>query len=178
MEYEAYPKECIEFVQKVCTDSRGTIIKPYNPDFLRLMGISAGFDEDLQVTSHIGVIRGLYYQKPPYEQAMLVWCVRGSIYSAALNLRPGSPDFGKVETHRIDSHKHNAIYIPFGFAYGYQVLEEDTTVFCKLSSEYSAERQEGIRYDSAGIDWPLDAPILSEKELGFKAFTPELFRHS
>jgi dTDP-4-dehydrorhamnose 3,5-epimerase len=176
--YDASPKDCIEFIQKIHTDTRGTAIKPYNLNFLRLMGINHSFEEDLQVISHKGAIRGLYYQRPPYEQAMLVWCVKGSVYAAAVNLRRGSPDFGRVENFKIDSRKHNAVYIPFGFAHGYQALEEDTTICCKMSSEYSFEHEEGIRYDSLGITWPVDNPVLSEKDLGFQVFTAHLLQNS
>jgi dTDP-4-dehydrorhamnose 3,5-epimerase len=166
-------KGCFEFTPKIFTDHRGTSIKPYNVDMLKRMGITHGFAEDLMVTSCKGVLRGLHFQKMPFEQAKLIWCAKGSIFDVAVDIRKDSPTFGKFAVFYIDSLKHNIAYIPAGFAHGYQVLEDDTIVFYKMSSVYSPEHEGGIRYDSINIPWPLENAIVSAKDTelpGFKDF--------
>lgn len=162
---EIFPDECFEFIPKIFSDHRGVSIKPYNVDIFKAMGVIHDFAEDLMVTSHKGVVRGLHFQKPPYEQAKLIWCIKGSIFDVAADLRMNMPGFGNIRCFSIDSKKHNIVYIPAGFAHGYQVLEDDTIVYYKMSSVYSPEYESGIRYDSLGIQWPVENPVLSEKDL-------------
>ncbi|RCX09888.1 dTDP-4-dehydrorhamnose 3,5-epimerase [Anaerobacterium chartisolvens] len=161
---------CFEFTPGIFTDNRGVSIKPYNVDILKSMGVGHGFAEDLMVTSRKGVLRGLHFQRPPYAQAKLIWCVRGSIFDVAVDIRKNSPTYGSFVYFHIDCIKHNIAYIPAGLAHGYQVLEEDTTVFYKMSSVYSPENEGGILYNSLGIAWPLDNPIISEKDLSLPDF--------
>ena len=161
---------CFEFTPRIFKDNRGVSIKPYNVDILRSMGIEHGFAEDLMVTSHKSVLRGLHFQKPPYVQAKLIWCSRGSIFDVAVDIRKSSPTYGSFAYFHIDCRKHNIAYIPEGFAHGYQALEEDTTVFYKMSSVYSPENEGGILYNSLGIPWPLESPIMTEKDLSLPDF--------
>lgn len=156
---------CIEITAAVFQDDRGITIKPFHIDSFSLLGINKHFSEDLMVTSKKSVLRGLHFQSNPFSQAKLIYCVKGSIYDVAIDIRKNSLTYGEYVVFLIDSKKHNLAFIPEGFAHGYQVLEEDTTVIYKMSSVYSPEHEGGIRWDSLGIDWPIEKPILSEKDM-------------
>lgn len=156
---------CVELKVKVFEDFRGKTMKPFHFDEFSSLGFQNIFKEDLMVTSKKSVLRGLHFQSNPFSQAKLIYCVKGSIYDVAVDIRKNSPSYGEYVVFIIDAEKHNLAFIPEGFAHGYQVLEEDTTVIYKMSSVYAPEHEGGIRYDSLGIDWPIKKPILSEKDM-------------
>lgn len=155
---------CLELIPSAFTDHRGISIKPFHIDAFKHMGIDFQYKEDLVVTSYKGVLRGLHLQKPPFQQAKLIYCVTGSVFDVAIDLRKNSPTYGDFVSFEIKANKHNMVYIPSGFAHGYQALEENTTVIYKLSSIYQPSYESGILWDSVGIDWPIAKPILSEKD--------------
>lgn len=161
---------CLELVPNIFTDHRGTSIKPFHSDTFKSLGLEYNFSEDLMVTSRKGVLRGMHLQKPPFQQAKLIYCVRGSIFDVAVDIRKDSPTYGQYVGFYVDAIKHNIIYIPSGFAHGYLVLEENTTVVYKMSSVYSPEHEAGFRWDSAGISWPQLNPILSDKDKNLPDF--------
>ncbi|KMT22632.1 dTDP-4-dehydrorhamnose 3,5-epimerase [Clostridium cylindrosporum] len=154
----------IEIIPNIFTDHRGVSIKPFHSDTFKRLGLEYDFNEDLMVTSNKGVLRGLHLQKPPYEQAKLIYCVKGSIFDVAVDVRKESLTYGQYACFYIDAKKHNIVYIPAGFAHGYLVIEDDTTVIYKMSSIYSPSHEDGIRWDSINIPWPIKEPILSEKD--------------
>jgi dTDP-4-dehydrorhamnose 3,5-epimerase len=156
---------CIEIQPKVFNDQRGCVVKPYHREAFEKVGVFDDFQEDLLVVSRKKVLRGLHYQTEPFSQAKLVYCIRGKILDAAVDLRRGSPTWGKHVTVFLDAEKRNSLYIPTGFAHGYFVLEEETIVGYKLSSLYSPENEGGIHWNSAGIEWPTTSPIISEKDM-------------
>jgi dTDP-4-dehydrorhamnose 3,5-epimerase len=160
----------IELIPNIFTDHRGESIKPYHSETLKELGIQCDFNEDLMVTSNKGVLRGLHLQKPPYEQAKLIYCVKGSIFDVAVDIRKQSLTYGQYVYFNIDAKKHNIVYIPTGFAHGYLVMEDDTTVIYKMSSIYSPDYENGIKWDSIDIPWPIKEPILSEKDKGLSSF--------
>lgn len=165
---------CIELIASVFEDVRGETTKTYHSEEFNRLDIQDVFNEDLMVTSKKGVLRGLHFQCNPFSQAKLIYCVRGSILDVAVDIRKNSSTYGQYVEFLIDSKKHNLAYIPVGFAHGYQVLEEDTTVIYKMSSIYSPEHEGGISWDSIGINWPLEKPIISDKDKllpKFKDFT-------
>ncbi|MBI4855614.1 MAG: dTDP-4-dehydrorhamnose 3,5-epimerase [Acetobacterium woodii] len=156
---------CIELKVNVFEDDRGVTMKPFHVDEYNLLGIPDVFKEDLMVTSRKGVLRGLHFQSNPFSQAKLIYCAKGSVYDVAVDIRKNSPTYGEYVDFVIDAKKHNLAYIPVGFAHGYQVLEDDTTVIYKMSSIYSLDHEGGIRWDSLGIDWPMKNPVLSDKDI-------------
>lgn len=170
--------DCFELIPYIFNDHRGTSIKTYHSVSFESLGIKHGFEEDLLVESKKGVIRGLHYQRPPYEQAKLIMCLKGRIFDVALDIRKNSPTFGQYVTFEIDSRKHNMVYVPAGFAHGYQALEDDTIAYYKMSSVYSPENEGGISYDSLGINWPLSDPVLSEKDSRLKSFAEFVNEHA
>jgi dTDP-4-dehydrorhamnose 3,5-epimerase len=113
-------------------------------------------------------LRGLHYQDPPAAQAKLVRVARGAIFDVAVDVRHGSPTFGKWVGLHVSAEAWNQIYVPEGFAHGFLTLTPDTEVLYKVSSPYAPQQDRGIRWDDPdiGIAWPLEglAPILSAKD--------------
>ena len=133
------------------------------------------FVQDNESMSSFGVLRGLHYQKMPYTQSKLVRCVRGRVLDVAVDIRKGSPTYGKHVAVELSEENHLQFFIPKGFAHGFAVLS-DVAVFQYKCDEFYAPQSEGGFYpidDELGIDWriPLTKAILSEKDLNRKKFS-------
>lgn len=162
---------CFELIPRIFTDHRGVSIKPFHKYAFEDLGLESCYHEDLIVTSGKYVVRGLHFQYPPYQQIKLVFCTSGSIFDVAVDIRRNSPTYGKHISLVLDAVKHNMIYIPTGFAHGYQALEDNTTVAYKISSIYSPDNEGGIRWDSMNITWPYGKKaVLSEKDKNLPDF--------
>jgi dTDP-4-dehydrorhamnose 3,5-epimerase len=150
-------------------DHRGFFSEVWKASDFAAHGIELCFVQDNQSFSvEAGVLRGLHYQIPPFEQAKLVRVVRGSIFDVAVDIRHGSPTFGKWVGLTLSADKWNQIFVPAGFAHGFLTLEPNCEVLYKVSAPYSPQHDRGIRYDdpTIGIKWPIPElqPILSEKD--------------
>ena len=119
-----------------------------------------------------GTLRGMHYQVAPYEEAKLVSCVRGAIYDVIIDLRPNSPTRSQWLAVELSSENNSMIYIPEGFAHGFQTLKDDTMVFYQMSEFYHPECAKGVRWDDPelGVKWPLRHPILSDKDQSYLDF--------
>jgi len=168
---ETQIKGLVEIIPKIFNDVRGTSIKPFHSEEFARLGFCNVFNEDLLVVSGKGVLRGLHYQNPPYAQAKLVYCISGSILDVVLDIRAGSPTYGRYETFCLSGKMHNMLYIPEGFAHGYLALEDNSIVMYKMSNVYAPEFEGGIRWDSIGVDWGVENPIISERDKGFLPFS-------
>jgi len=113
-----------------------------------------------------GTLRGMHYQLRPYEETKLVRCTMGAIYDVALDLRPYSPTFKNWLAVELTAENRRALYIPEGFAHGFQTLTDDAEVFYQMSEFYHPEGARGVRWnDSAfNIEWPIEDPVVSEKD--------------
>ena len=120
-----------------------------------------------------GMLRGMHYQAAPHQEAKLVSCIRGSIYDVIIDLRPDSPTYCKWMAMELNATKHKALYIPEGFAHGFQALEDEAIVFYQMSQFYHPACSRGISWDDPffGISWPILDPILSERDCLYPAFT-------
>ena len=138
-------------------DYRGFFGETYSRRRYAEMGIDIEFVQDNHSLSHaVGTLRGLHFQAPPTAQGKLVRCGRGEIFSVAVDIRQGSPTYGK------NGHQ---LYVPIGFAHGFVTLEPDSEIVYKCTDYYSPETEGAVRWDSCGIDWPLSGdPILSDKD--------------
>jgi dTDP-4-dehydrorhamnose 3,5-epimerase len=150
-------------------DHRGFFSEVYNHAALAGQGVDKIFVQDNHsFSAEAGVLRGLHYQSPPAAQAKLVRVIRGAIYDVAVDIRHGSPTFGRWVGLTVSAEAWNQILVPEGFAHGFVTLEAATEVLYKVSAPYSPEHDRGIRWDdpAIGIDWPLGGrePILSDKD--------------
>ena len=155
---------------KVFHDGRGYFFESFNArEFLDKTGIRIRFVQDNESLSTYGVMRGLHYQRMPHTQAKLVHCVRGRIVDIALDLRHGSPTFGKWEALELSEDNHRQLFIPRGFAHGFAVLSETAVMHYKCDNLYEPSSEAGIDLGSIGFGWPfpLEDAILSEKDRHF-----------
>jgi len=113
-----------------------------------------------------GTLRGMHYQTAPYEEAKLVRCTRGALYDVVIDLRPTSQTFKSWFAVELTSANHRALYIPEGFAHGFQTLTDNTEVFYQMSAFYHPESAKGIRWNDSefSIEWPIEALVVSEKD--------------
>ena len=153
---------------KIFRHSRGYFFESYSEKVFKEMVGDINFVQDNESCSSRGVMRGLHCQRPPYSQAKLVRCVRGRVLDVAVDLRVGSPTYGKHVAVELTEENHRQFFIPRGFAHGFAVLS-DTAVFQYKCDNYYAPDYDGgisILDDSLGIDWGIDKSeaILSEKD--------------
>lgn len=160
----------------VFTDDRGWFMESWNqPRFdaaLRDLGLPVPrpFVQDNQSCSHAGVLRGLHYQLPPHPQGKLVRVVRGRAFDVAVDIRRGSPTFGRWAGFELSADNRRQLWIPEGFAHGFVALEDDTHFLYKTTDVYARECERSIRWDDAaiGIAWPLppglQAPRVAPKD--------------
>jgi len=147
-------------------DHRGFLLETYSADRWSELGVEGPFvQENHSRSTEKGTLRGLHFQTEP-GQAKLVRCSRGAIFDVAVDLRRGSPTFGQWDGHVLDDVTHRQLWVPIGFAHGFQVLSEVADVAYKLTSLYDPATESEIAWDdpSVGVEWPLADPLLSERD--------------
>lgn len=153
---------------KVFGDSRGYFFESFSErDFKREVA-DVDFVQDNESKSSYGVVRGLHFQKPPYAQAKLVRVVKGKVLDVAVDLRKGSPTFGKHVAMELSEENHRQMFIPRGFAHGFSVLSDEVVFQYKCDNYYAPHSEGAVAWDDPdlGIDWkiPAEKAILSEKD--------------
>ena len=159
--------EVLVIESKSFGDERGYFFESYkNSDFFS-NGITTNFVQDNNSHSIKDVLRGLHYQKNPKAQAKLVTVLRGEIFDVAVDIRKGSPTFGKWVGENLSEKNHKSLFIPEGFAHGFCVLSNEADVHYKVNREYSSEHESGIIWNdkTLNIQWPVENPILTKKDL-------------
>lgn len=153
---------------RVFEDSRGYFFESYNQQSFSAEGINIKFVQDNQAKSTYGVIRGLHYQLDPHAQTKLIRVLSGAILDVVVDLRKGSPAFGKVFSIELSAENKKQLLVPKGFAHGYSVLSETAEVLYKCDEFYHKESEGGVLYNdpALNIDWqiPADKAIVSEKD--------------
>ena len=147
-------------------DNRGYFMETYKEIDFKNAGLGYNFVQDNQSKSKKGVLRGLHFQKT-FPQAKLVRCIEGEVFDVCVDLRAGSPTYGKWEGVVLSAEKGNQFMIPRGFAHGFVVLSETATFCYKCDELYHPEDEGGIMWNDpeVGIEWPYkDEPLLSEKD--------------
>lgn len=156
---------------KMFTDTRGYFFESYNEKQFFEEGIDIKFIQDNQARSSYGVIRGLHFQQAPFAQTKLIRVLNGSILDIAVDIRKGSPSYGKVFSVELSADNKKQVLIPKGFAHGYSVISEKAEVFYKCDVFYNKEAEGGILYNDPGlsIDWmiPDNKAIVSDKDLNY-----------
>lgn len=148
------------------SDDRGFFMEGFKQSSFAENGIDTQFVQDNYSHSIKGVIRGLHYQKNPKAQAKLMMALKGEIFDVAVDIRKGSPTYGRWVSAILSDKNHNLLYAPEGFAHGFCVLSDEVDVLYKVSSEYSPEHERGILWNDSdiGIKWPTNNPIVIKKD--------------
>jgi len=155
--------------QKRFGDERGWFVETYNKEKFDALGVGEIFCQDNHsMSAPEGVLRGLHFQRPPHAQAKLVRCVRGAIFDVAVDVRRGSPTYGKWFGAELTSRNGDQLFVPIGFAHGFVTLEPDTEVEYKVTAFYAPKAEDGIIWNDVdvGISWPIGkkSPTLSSKD--------------
>jgi dTDP-4-dehydrorhamnose 3,5-epimerase len=147
-------------------DARGFFAETYRASEFAEAGITAPFVQDNLARSGPRVLRGLHYQIPPAPQGKLVQVLRGRIFDVAVDLRRGSPTFGQWVGQELDEEAGELLWIPPGFAHGYAVLSDGVDLAYKVTAEYRAELDRGVRWDdpTLAVAWPFSEPVLSGRD--------------
>lgn len=167
---------------KVFTDTRGYFMEAFKQaEFDEVVG-KVCFVQDNESCSSQGVLRGLHYQLAPYSQSKLVRVIKGCVLDVAVDLRAGSPTFGKYVAVELSGENKRQFFIPQGFAHGFHVLSEEAVFTYKVDNKYTPTHERGLRFDdpAIGIDWQIidlsvtnlsekdmNAPLLKDAEINF-----------
>ncbi len=154
-------------------DERGFFARTWDEEIFRKNELNPKLVQcNISFNKKRGTIRGMHYQSPPYEETKLVRCTKGSIFEVMIDLRPESETFKKWLSVEISSENYKMLYVPEGFALGFQTLEDNTELHYQMSQVYMPEYARGICWDDKTfqISWPLKPTIISKKDLSYKAF--------
>ncbi len=154
---------------RVFGDARGFFLESWNQQaFDQAVGAEVRFVQDNHSRSARGVLRGMHYQRPPHAQGKLVRVAQGRVFDVAVDLRQGSPRFGRWTGTELSSDNHHQLWIPPGFAHGFLVLSESADFLYKTTGYYAPASEAGLAWDDpeVGIEWPLDGltPLLADKD--------------
>jgi len=153
---------------KVFGDSRGYFFESWNQSCYESLGINCKFVQDNESKSRFGVLRGLHWQAVPYTQAKLVRVIAGTVLDVAVDIRKGSPTYGKHVSVELSGENKRQLFIPRGFAHGFSVLSQEAIFAYKCDNAYCSAAERGMSFDdpALGIDWRVkpDSWILSEKD--------------
>ena len=121
-----------------------------------------------------GTLRGMHYQLHPHAETKLVRCIRGALWDVILDLRPGSPSFGKSVGVELSAENRRMIYVPKGFAHGFVTLQTDTEAFYFADEFYAPDCERGVRWNDPrfGIEWPIEPAVISDKDRDQRSFDP------
>ena len=166
----------VELYPRIFGDERGFFLETFREEYLQSVSEYRPFIQDNLSYSQKGVLRGLHLQLGSYAQAKYVTVMQGKVLDVAVDIRPGSPTYGKVHTFILSEEHRNVVYIPRGFAHGFLTLT-DALFYYKCDNYYNRKSEAGIRWDDPelNIDWQLsahniDAPVVSEKDQQLPSF--------
>jgi dTDP-4-dehydrorhamnose 3,5-epimerase len=171
MVFEKLPLEGLVLITpQTFNDHRGYFFESYNNDKFKECGIDAVFLQDNQSLSNKGVLRGLHFQNPPFEQGKLVRVIAGSVLDVVVDIRSKSPTFGKHFSIQLNNTENKMLWIPPGFAHGFLALEDNTVFSYKCTNLYNKESESGIIFNDPLLDinWNIENPEISVKDLQLK----------
>jgi dTDP-4-dehydrorhamnose 3,5-epimerase len=162
-------------------DPRGYFARTFCRDEFSAHGLALGFVQcSTSFNARHGTLRGMHLQLPPHEEIKLVRCTRGAILDVALDLRPEAPTFRRWQAIELTADNGVALYIPGGFAHGFQTLTDDAEVFYQISERHHPECAAAVRWNDPAfaIEWPIIPPILSDRDASHEDFHPSTFEGS
>ena len=153
-------------------DTRGFFARTFCTAEFAAAGLETVFPQTNHSRSAVaGTLRGMHFQRAPHGEVKLVRCVKGAIYDVIIDLRPGSPSYRRWEGFDLTEENGRMLYVPTGFAHGFQTLEDDTHVTYQVSHPYTPEAEGGVRWDDPAfaIRWPLPVGVISDKDAAWPA---------
>lgn len=163
--------QCYELKPPIFKDERGSFVKVFHENIFKDNQLETHFAEEYYSVSFRNVLRGLHFQLPPQDHVKMVYCVAGEVKDVVVDLRVGSPTYGKHQIFDLSAEKANIIYIPSGLAHGFYVTSEKAIMVYKVTTVYSPEHDTGIRWDSLDINWQCENPIVSQRDSEFVSFS-------
>lgn len=165
-------KDLLIIKPRVFADARGYFFESYNEGVFKKHGIDAHFMQDNQSLSSSNVLRGLHFQAPPFDQGKLVRVITGAVLDVAVDIRKGSPTYGKHVALELNEENKTMFFIPPGFAHGFLTLRDNTIFSYKCTNLYNKESEGCVLWNDAdlNIDWNCKNPILSEKDIAGTPF--------
>jgi dTDP-4-dehydrorhamnose 3,5-epimerase len=158
------------------SDVRGFFARTFDADEFARRGLRSVFPQcSVSYNARAGTLRGMHFQAPPHEEAKLVRCTAGAIFDVILDLRPGSATRGRWVGVELSAENRRALYVPEGFAHGFQTLADATEVFYQISADFAPAAARGVRWDDPafGIEWPAaDVRIISDRDRAYPDFAP------
>jgi dTDP-4-dehydrorhamnose 3,5-epimerase len=157
-----------------CADERGFFARTWCQREFEAHGLQIRWVQcNVSFNKTKGTLRGMHYQVAPYAEAKLVRCTRGAIYDVIIDLRYDSPTFKQWLAVKLTADNRQMLFIPEGFAHGFQTLEDDTEVFYQMSEFYAPDYAKGVRWDDPAFDisWPADERIISERDRSYPDFS-------
>lgn len=156
--------DCYKIIPRIFKDDRGSLVKIVHKETFDDYGLISSFNEEFYSCSKKGVLRGLHFQIPPRDQYKMVCCVVGEVLDAVVDLRVGSPTYLKHLLIKLNAEQSNALYIPPGLAHGFYVISDIAIMIYNTSISHSPEHDHGILWNSAGIPWPDEYPVISIRD--------------
>ena len=160
-------------------DERGFFVRTWDRQEFEAHGLNPRLVQcNISFNKRAGTLRGMHYQAAPHEEAKVVRCTRGAMYDVIIDLRPSSPTFKRWTAVELTACNRLMLYVPEGFAHGFQTLEDETEVFYQMSEFYHPESARGVRWDDPafGIEWPLKEKVVSVRDGSFEDFDVVLRR--
>lgn len=154
-------------------DNRGFFARTFCFEEFAKHGLETNYcQHSISVSTRKGTLRGMHYQREPYSEVKLVRCVKGVIWDAIIDIRTTSPTFGQWEAFELSDSNRNQLYIPKGFAHGFQTITDDVEVSYLISEPYLPEAVDGLRYNDPSfvIAWPMPITAISDKDLAWPDF--------
>lgn len=148
-------------------DNRGVFIKTFNFDEFKKFNLCRDFKESYYSISKKDTLRGMHFQMPPFDHEKLIYVTNGRILDVVVDLRKNSKTYKKFVSIDVSAKNGISVYIPRGCAHGFLSLEDNSIVIYNVSTVYNKESDAGIRYDSFGMDWGVENPVISERDLSF-----------
>ena len=167
MDIKSTPIEGLLIIEpQVFTDPRGYFYESYNKEKFVAAGINIEFVQDNQSLSQKGIVRGLHFQAPPFDQGKLVRVIQGAVLDVAVDIRKNSPTYGQNFSIELSAQNRTMFYIPPGFAHGFETLEDNTIFLYKCTDVYNKQSEGGLLWNDAelGIKWQSSDPLISEKD--------------
>jgi len=173
MKFIKQPLEGVFLIEPaIFKDERGYFFESYNENAFLKAGINSRFVQDNQSKSNKGVLRGLHFQNPPFDQGKLVRVVKGAVSDVIVDIRKKSPTYGQHLTILLSEENQQMLWIPPGFAHGFVTLEDNTLFFYKCTNVYNKASEGGIIWNDPdlNIDWGFENPLVSPKDAELSHF--------